>query len=146
MPYRPASCWTCGKDLPLDHYWSSVGVSVGLACCSRECFESYEPAWNAERFERQDKKGENVTQDLMRLAALGQAHERSKREGVACFVYRRVNHPSAGEVAWYVRTEAEGIPEEGILEYIAKPGRHTDLCNATNDASAIERCVCEGSE
>ena len=65
MPYRPASCWTCGKDLPLDHYWSSVGVSVGLACCSRECFESTEKAWVAERFERPRSHTEecNATND-----------------------------------------------------------------------------------
>lgn len=51
----------------------------------------------------------------MRAAALAQAVDRAAREGVPCYVYKREGYPQPGDVTWYVRTDAEGVPDCATL-------------------------------
>lgn len=64
------------------------------------------------------------TQTAMRHAAIRQANERAEREATICTAYvERCD----GDTIWYVRSEAEGVPEprkRGVVstEYVARPG------------------------
>jgi hypothetical protein len=52
-----------------------------------------------------------ISQSKMQECAFNQAHDRARREGKPCFIFRRANHPEPGVVTWYVRTADEGKPE-----------------------------------
>jgi hypothetical protein len=59
-----------------------------------------------------------AAQACTRHAAIYQAEDRARREGVPCFVWLQ---PNPGLPLWYVRTEAEGRPDGASLEYTAEP-------------------------
>ncbi len=63
-----------------------------------------------------------IDQVRMRQAAINQAEERFLREGCRITVYRRAAYPGPRDVTWYVRSDAEGVPEGAAPVYSITPG------------------------